>query len=67
MKELDVLLERFCRTELDGLYEASLADFEALLQLEDPDLYEILIGGHPLPDSGRRNLVARINRHRRVA
>lgn len=66
MKELDVLLERFCRQELEALDEAGLADFEFLLQLEDPDLYEVLIGGARLAESGPNALASTINRYRRV-
>lgn len=66
MKELDVLLERFCQRELESLDEAELTDFESLLDLEDPDLYEVLIGAAQLPDAGPNALATAINRHRRI-
>lgn len=66
MKELDVLLERFCRQELANLQTSELTDFEALLNLEDPDLYEVLIGSAPMSDPGCNALASRINGFRRV-
>lgn len=64
MKELDILLERFCRDHLDQLDDAGLTDFESLLQLEDPDLYAVLIGGGLLSDAGPNALANTINDRR---
>lgn len=66
MKELDVLLERFCHHELDRLDAAALDDFQSLLNLEDPDLYDVLIGGRQLADPALNALANRINRLRRI-
>lgn len=66
MKELDVLLERFCRSELARLDDADLSHLETLLRHEDPDLYTVLVGGARLADPGRDRLAARIRDHRRV-
>ena len=48
--ELDVLLERFVQGELEVLSTAERSQFEALLELPDPDLLDVLYGrAEPLP------------------
>ena len=65
MRELDVVLARF----LEGDYpqassEARLA-FEALLELQDPDLFGFLIGRTPLPADPEMAHVLKVIAHYR--
>lgn len=66
MKELDVLLERFYAREFDELDGDGRAAFRGLLELEDPDLYAVLVGGVRHPDPAQEALAARIRVHQRV-
>lgn len=43
MKELDVLLERFMIGEYDALDEPGRAAFLQLVEMEDPDLYALIM------------------------
>jgi antitoxin CptB len=45
MKELDLLLERWLRTQYEQATPAQRSGFEALLELPDPDLLHYLLGG----------------------
>ena len=57
MKELDVIMSRY----LEHHYEsASMADrdkFKQLLELPDPDLYDLLLGRSEVKDSELRQIV----------
>lgn len=65
MKELDVLLERFVRTDYDTLTERQHAAFVNLLQHEDPDLL-MLIMGRAAPENAEQGvLLERIREFRR--
>ncbi|MDD9892470.1 MAG: succinate dehydrogenase assembly factor 2 [Gammaproteobacteria bacterium] len=44
MRELDVLLLKFLESRYEGLDQAQKETFEAVLQLQDPDLYAMLTG-----------------------
>jgi antitoxin CptB len=49
-RELDLLLGPFADRHLDALTEAELAEYEALLLLPDPDVYDWILGqGEPPP------------------
>ncbi len=60
MKELDVLLERWLGREAAEAAPDVLARFEALLELQDPQLARYLLAGDPHPDAGFRTLIASI-------
>lgn len=47
MKELDVLLDRFARRELPPAGSPERQRLERLLELPDPALAELLLGGSP--------------------
>ena len=51
MKELDVLLERFLQQTYDDLADNQQAAFARLMQMEDPDLYAVLMGKQSAPDT----------------
>lgn len=44
MRELDVTLLKFLELRYEGLTQAQKETFEAVLQLQDPDLYAMLTG-----------------------
>lgn len=44
MRELDVLLMKFLELRYEGLSQAQKETFEAVLELQDPDLYAMLTG-----------------------
>jgi antitoxin CptB len=44
MRELDVTLLKFLELRYEGLSQAQKETFEAVLQLQDPDLYAMLTG-----------------------
>ena len=48
-KEVDILFGRFAERHLDGLDEAGLDAFEALLDAPDQDVYAWVTGQLPLP------------------
>lgn len=50
MRELDVLLLKFLELRYPALSQAQKETFEAVLQLQDPDLYAMLTG-KLLPES----------------
>lgn len=62
MKELDVLLERFCARDLQQLGVPELDAMDALLDHDDPTLYGVLVGGARLADPEQERLAARIRR-----
>ena len=49
-KEMDLLLGRFADARLAVLGDAQLDDYEALLSVSDPDLYNWISGLEPVPD-----------------
>lgn len=64
MKELDVLLERFVGAEYDSLDPSERAELLTLVQMEDPDLYTLIMA-RATPDSDiQADLLARIRMFR---
>ena len=49
-KEMDTILSGFCQTYLDGMDAAQVADFEAILMENDPDLYNWISRREDLPE-----------------
>jgi len=60
MKELDVLLERWLARDLPGADPATVACYQRLLELQDPELARYLVAGEPHPDPEVARVVARI-------
>jgi antitoxin CptB len=48
-REMDLLLGRFADAEVARIDEQSLASFEALLEIPDPDLYNWILGAEETP------------------
>lgn len=59
MKELDVLLERFLDRHYASAAATEQAAFRQVLDLDDPDLYAIVLGRQP-PPPGLEDIFARI-------
>lgn len=66
MLELDLLLERFIQLHFDELSEDHLIALEALLKLQDPDLYQCLIIDECQLDERFLEIVAQIKSYRRT-
>jgi antitoxin CptB len=48
-REMDLLLGRFADAEMAKFDEQSMASFEALLEVPDPDLYNWIVGAEETP------------------
>lgn len=48
-REMDLLMGRFADAHIGDLSEEEVADFELLIEVEDPDLFGWLGGGEPAP------------------
>lgn len=48
-KELDILFTRFAEAELATMDSALLSEFEALMLLPDPQVYDWVVGQSPWP------------------
>jgi len=48
-REMDLIMGRFADAWLERLGDAELNDYERLVEVADPDLYDWIIGGHPVP------------------
>lgn len=60
MREVDLLLGRFADVSVDGMGEADLAAFEALLDVPDPDILGWVTGELTVPEADRTPLVAQL-------
>ena len=50
-KELDIILGNFAEKFLHTLSQAEINDYEALLEVEETDLYNWLTGIEPVPEA----------------
>ena len=60
MKELDVLLERYLRSSFESATAAQAEAFEKLLDLQDPQLYELLLGRERAMDRTTQDVIETI-------
>ena len=60
MKELDVLLERWLARHGSAANSAEIGAFEALLDLQDPELARHLLAGEPHPEPSVQSVLERI-------
>ncbi|MGE0210501.1 MAG: succinate dehydrogenase assembly factor 2 [Parvibaculaceae bacterium] len=49
IRELDLLLDRFARSELGSMAPETLTEFERLLEAPDPDLQDWILAGLEAP------------------
>lgn len=59
-KEMDLLLGPFADACLDGFDAARLAEYEAILDLPEPDLYEWIVGRSAPHDRDRSATLDRL-------
>lgn len=57
MREVDLILGRFADASVEGMDEAELSAFEALLDEADPEILSWVTGQTPVPDDGKNKLV----------
>jgi antitoxin CptB len=65
-REMDLILGRFADAEIAGLAELELTQLEALIGLEDPDLYPAFVGETRLPPQFHTPLFERIKTFRNL-
>ena len=65
MKELDVLLERFMGAEYDDLDAREHAALVELVEMEDPDLYMLVMGRAEPAHEVQGELLSRIRQFQR--
>lgn len=56
-KEMDLLLGPFADARLDGFDAAALREYEAVLEVPEPDLYEWILGRAVPPSSARSSVL----------
>jgi antitoxin CptB len=65
-REMDLILGRFADAEIAILADLELTQLEALVGLEDPDLYPAFVGDIELPAEFRTPLFERIKTFRNL-
>ncbi|MFT5662808.1 MAG: antitoxin CptB [Gammaproteobacteria bacterium] len=66
MKELDVVMTRYLETRYSEASEVDKESFKRLLEMQDPDLYALLLGQVSCPDNQVQNLVNTLRTQSRV-
>ncbi len=64
IREMDLLMGTFAREHVAGMDESSLCEFEALIEVPDPDLYNWLLGRVEPPEEYRTSMFDRLKSHR---
>lgn len=59
-KETDLLLGDFASRSLEGLDDALLNEYEALIENSDPDLYMWISGRKPVPEEWDGEIMRRL-------
>ena len=65
-REMDLILGKFADAEIAILADLELTQLEALIDLEDPDLYPAFVGDTELPPEFRTPLFERIKSFRNL-
>ncbi|HQX27733.1 MAG TPA: succinate dehydrogenase assembly factor 2 [Alphaproteobacteria bacterium] len=63
-REMDLILGSFADKNVAGFSDAELDEFEGLLQLQDPDLYNWITGTEPVPANVESDLFTKLKSHR---
>ncbi len=63
IKELDLILGHFADRELEGLSEAELSEFGALLKIDDRDLIQWFTGEVETPQEWHTPLIGKIKQN----
>lgn len=59
-RELDLLLGRFADAAIGDLTEGELDEFEALLEVDDRELFGWILGKTSIPDSAPKGVLAKV-------
>ena len=59
-RELDLLLGRFADDSIGTLTEGELDEFEALLEVDDRELFGWILGKLPVPDTAPKAVLAKM-------
>lgn len=57
MKELDVVMTQYLETQYTDSSQVEKDSFKSLLDMQDPDLYALLLGQETCPDNNIQSLV----------
>lgn len=57
MKELDVVMTLYLDTQYTGASQVEKESFKSLLDMQDPDLYALLLGQTVCPDNDVKRLI----------
>lgn len=60
IKEADLIIGRFAQAELADMTDEAVAEFEALLEVPDQQLYAWIIGRQPTPPEYETDMMARV-------
>jgi len=66
MREMDLVMGRFADREMATLSEAELAEFETLMELPDPDVFNWIAEYAPPPAEHDTPLLARLRVYREI-
>lgn len=59
-RELDLLLGRFADEAIGDLTDAELDEFEALLEVDDRELFGWILGKLPVPETAPREVFSKV-------
>ena len=60
MKELDLILNRYLESQYASASESQRRAFQQLLEMQDPEIYALVLGRHQSEDPAIESLLARI-------
>jgi len=60
VRELDVLFDRFLKSDYPDLSKAEQADFQRLLEIQDPVIMDWLMGRYNAEDEGLNGIIAKL-------
>jgi antitoxin CptB len=63
-REMDLILGSFADKNVAGFSSAELDEFESLIQLQDPDLYNWITGAEPVPANIDSALFNKLKNHK---
>jgi antitoxin CptB len=63
-KEMDLIMGSFAKAHVPGFGDGELAEYEALLSLSDPDLYNWITGQEPVPANIDGDLFRKLRAHK---
>lgn len=63
-REMDLILGRFADTHMHALTPAQLNEYEAMLELGDPDLYNWIAGREPVPAAHESSVLRLLCQHK---